>query len=98
MFGKTGSLLLSISNLPPQTSRKALKAHVQRVVDSLDASGFRLSPAICSCSILRLTDHVTGVVTHQGLVSIQPPKLALQVIEARQRRGTGHRFDAPYTR
>ncbi|MCG6943205.1 MAG: hypothetical protein LJE69_18390 [Thiohalocapsa sp.] len=81
MFGKTGSILLSIGNLPPQVSRKALKAHVQGVIDGLHDTGFRLTPAICSCNILRLTNPDTGIVTHQGLVSIQPAKLAFQVME-----------------
>jgi hypothetical protein len=82
MFGKTGSILLSIGNLPPQVSLKAFKAHIQEVIDGVDDSSFRLTPAICSCNILRLTNPVTGIVSHQGLVSIQPPKLAFQVMEA----------------
>jgi hypothetical protein len=86
MFGKTGSILLSIGNLPPQVSLKALKAHIQGVIDGLGDSGFRLTPSICSCNILRLTNPVTGVVTHQGLVSIQPPKLAFQVMNALERK------------
>jgi len=82
MFGKTGSILLSIGNLPPQVSRKALKAHVQGVIDGLGDTGFRLTSAICSCNILRLTNPATGVAIHQGLVSIQPARLAFKVIEA----------------
>lgn len=86
MFGKTGSILLSIGNLPPQVSLKALKAHIQGAIDDLDDSSFRLTPAICSCNILRLTNPVSGVVSHQGLVSIQPPKLAFQVMNALERK------------
>jgi hypothetical protein len=82
MFGKSGSILLSIGNLPPQVSRKVLKAHVQRVIDALDGSSFRFTRAICSCSIVRLTNPTTGFVSHQGLVSVQPARLALRVIDA----------------
>ncbi len=85
MFGKSGSILISIGNLPPRVSRKALKAHIRSVIDGLRGTGFRLTPAICSCSILRLTDPAAGVTTHQGLVSVQPPKLAFQVMEALER-------------
>jgi hypothetical protein len=86
MFGKAGSILLSIGKLPPQVSRKALKAHVQEVIDDLDGNGFRLAPTIASCDILRLTNPVTGEVTHQGLVSIQPAGLAFRVMEALQQK------------
>lgn len=80
MFGKTGSILLSIGNLPPQVSRKDLRSHVRSVIHGLDDSGFRFSPAICSCSILRLTNTTTGIVSHRGLVSIQPARLAFRVM------------------
>ncbi|NBC13422.1 MAG: hypothetical protein GVY09_08770 [Gammaproteobacteria bacterium] len=82
MFGKTGSILVSIGNLPPQVSRKDLKSHVRSVIDGLGDNSFRFSPAICSCSILRLTNTTTGVVFHRGLVSIQPARLAFRVMEA----------------
>jgi hypothetical protein len=84
MFDKTGSLPLSIVNLPPQVSRKDLKAHVQGVIDELDNTRLRLTPAICTCSILRLTNPTTGAITHQGLISVQPAKLALRLIGALQ--------------
>jgi hypothetical protein len=86
MFGKTGSILLSIGNLPPQVTRKALKAHVQAVIDSLGDTGFRIMPAICSCDILRLTQAETGIVSHQGLIAIQPARLGFQVMEALQQK------------
>jgi hypothetical protein len=85
MFGKRGSILLSIGNLPPQISRKALKAHIQGVIDAAEGSGFRLTSAICSCNILRLTNPGTGDVKYQGLVSIRPAKLAFMVIRALER-------------
>jgi hypothetical protein len=86
MFGKTGSILLSIGNLPPQVSRKALKAHVQGVIDSLEGTGFRIMPAIGSCDILRLTNPATGVIIHQGIISIQPAKLAFRAMDALRRK------------
>lgn len=86
MFGKTGSILLSIGNLPPRVTRKALKAHIQGVIDGLKDTGFRIMPAICSCDLLRLTNAESGVVTHQGLVSIQPAKLGFKVMEALQQK------------
>jgi hypothetical protein len=91
MFAKTGSLLLSIGNLPPQVSRKDLRIHTQKVIDQVDrnlvrrnAIGrniFRLSPTVCRCTILKLTDPVSGTVFHHGLVSIHPPKLALEAMD-----------------
>jgi hypothetical protein len=82
MFGKTGAILLSIGNLPPQISRRDLKSHIQSVIDVLDDSSFRFPPAICSCSILRLTNTATGVVSHRGIVSVQPARLALRLMDA----------------
>lgn len=93
MFGKTGEIQLTIGNLPPQVSRKALKAHVQSVINELGESRFRLTPAICSCTILRLTHPETGVTVHRGLVSIQPAKLAFRVMTALQQAPLrGHRL------
>ncbi|MGD2021184.1 MAG: hypothetical protein PVJ30_02715 [Thiohalocapsa sp.] len=82
MFGKTGAILLSIANLPPQISRKDLKKHVQSVIAGLDEGGFRFPPAIGTCNILRITNTTSGVVSHQGLVSIQPARLALRLMSA----------------
>lgn len=86
MFGKTSSILVFIGNLPPQVSRKDLKSHIRSVIGGLGDSSFRLSPAICSCDILRLTNTTTGVVSHRGLASIQPARLAFRVMEALEQR------------
>jgi len=56
------------------------------VIDGLEDTGFRIMPAIGSCDILRLTNPATGVVTHQGIISIQPAKLAFRVMDALRRK------------
>jgi hypothetical protein len=82
MSGKSAAILFSIGNLPPQVTRKALKAHLQQTVYNVGGSGFRLAPAICSCNILRLTDPTTGLVTHQALFAVKPARLAFEVAAA----------------
>jgi hypothetical protein len=80
MFGKPESILICISDLPAGVSRKTLKAFVQQGVDAVRSRGLRVKPAITNHSILRLTNLDTGAVSHQGLVAIQPAKLAFEVI------------------
>jgi len=81
MFGKPGSILICISDLPAGVSRKTLKAFVQQAVEAVRSRGLRVKPAITNHSILRLTNLDTGAMSHQGLVAIQPAKLAFEVID-----------------
>ncbi len=86
MFGKPGSILLSIGNLPMEVTRKDLRAHVQCVIDDIVGSRRWLTSAICRCTILRLTHPATGTISHQGILDIQPARLALDAMERLQER------------
>lgn len=81
MFGKPESILICISDLPAGVSRKTLKAFVQYGVEAVRSRGLRVKPAITDHTILRLTNLDTGAVSHQGLVTIRPAKLAFKVID-----------------
>lgn len=81
MHGKRGSLQLCIGNLPAETTRRELRAFLETVVGALSQHARRASSHIGECTILELTDPATGLVTHQGLVSIQPAKTALEVMD-----------------
>jgi|GEM_PF-1639711 len=81
MFGKPETILICISDLPSGVSRKTLKAFVQHGVDAVRSRGLRVKPAITNHTILRLTNLDTGAMSHQGLVAIQPAKLAFKVID-----------------
>lgn len=82
MLIKPGSILLCISDLPMGVSRKDLKTFVLEGIDTLRGRSLRMSPAISNCTILRLTNSDTGAFSHQGLVAVQPARLALDLIEA----------------
>lgn len=82
MVGKAGTMLLCLGNLPPRVTKRELKQFVQDVIDGLDSRGLRLGSSIGECSILRLTDPISGDVSYRGLIGIQPPRLALRVIDA----------------
>jgi len=81
MFGKPGSILLCISDLPAGVSRKDLKSFVQHAIDAVREGAVRVTPAISDYSILRLTNPATGAVSYEGLVAVQPARLALEIIE-----------------
>jgi len=85
MFIKPGSILLCISDLPVGISIKDLKTFVLGGIDALRGRSLRMSPAISNCIILRLTHPHTGAVSHQGLVAVQPARLALDLIEPLRR-------------
>lgn len=77
---KPGSMLLCISDLPVGISIKDLKAFVLDGIDTLRTRSLRMSPAASKCTILRLTNPDNGAVSHQGLVAVQPARLALDLI------------------
>ena len=79
---KPGSILLCISDLPVGLSKKELKAFVLGGIDRLRGRTLRMTPAISNCTILRLTHPATGAMSHQGLIAVQPARLALDLIEA----------------
>jgi hypothetical protein len=81
MFGKPESILICISDLPAGVSRRTLKGFVQHGVDAVRSRGLRVKPAITNHTIVRLTNLDTGAMSHQGLVAIQPAKLAFKVID-----------------
>ena len=85
MFMKPGAILLCIRDLPLGISIKDLKAFVLGGIDTLRGRSLRMSLAISNCTILRLTNPHTGAVSHQGLVAVQPAKLALDLIEPLRR-------------
>jgi len=81
MYGKRGSMLLCLGNLPPQVTRKDLKGFVREVVAKVAGSRSpRISPRVPQCSILRVTNTATGQVMHQCLIAIQPAKVALEAM------------------
>jgi hypothetical protein len=86
MYGKRGSMLLCLGNLPAQITRRDLKLFVQEVVGQVTGSrSLRISTHVPQCSILRVTDTSTGRVIHQGLIAIQPAKVALEAMPALRR-------------
>jgi hypothetical protein len=86
MYGKRGSMLLCLGNLPAQITRRDLKLYVQQVVERVTGSrSLRISTHVPQCSILRVTDTSTGRVIHQGLIAIQPAKIALEAMPALRR-------------
>lgn len=91
MQGKKGSLQLYLDNLPPDATRKDLKRFVQEAIARLTRRPRSLVTGLERCCIVRLSDATGGTVIHRGLLSIQPPKLALDLIPAlRARPFLGH--------
>lgn len=84
MLGKAGTMLLSIGNLPARVTRRDLREFFQAVIDTLELRSVRLGPHVTNCTILRVSDPVSGVVDYQGLVGIHPPRLGLKLIEQMQ--------------
>jgi hypothetical protein len=80
MLGKRGSILLCLANLPEQVTRKEIRFFVHKVVDKVAGSRLLRAHTISQCSILRLTDIRNGRISHQGLIGIQPAKIALEAI------------------
>lgn len=85
MFIKPGSILLCISDLPAGVTTKELKAFVLGGIDNRSRRSLRMSPAVPSCIILRVTNTDTGAISHEGLVAVQPARLALDLIKALRR-------------
>lgn len=81
MFGKPGSILLCIGDLPTGISRTDLKSFVLAALRPSLKRSIRAGTAISDCLILRLTHPQTGEITHQGLIAVQPAKIALDLIE-----------------
>ena len=81
MFGKPGSILICVSDLPARVSRKDLKVFVEHAVKNVRSRGLRAKSTIANHTILRLTNLDTGTSSHQGLIAIQPARLALAVID-----------------
>lgn len=82
MGGKNGSVMLFLRNLPPNVSRRDLKAFV---LAELRRAGVRGSPLLqlcTNCSILRIVDPARDSVEYHGLVEVQPARIAMQAIEA----------------
>jgi hypothetical protein len=92
MFGRTGALLLCVSNLPHGVSRKDLKQFVRNAATRLRGESSRPTPAVIDCTIVRLTNPHDGRISHDGLVSIKPAKLALTLIAELQRTPLRGRF------
>jgi hypothetical protein len=92
MFGKTGALLLCVSNLPHGVSRKDLKQFVRNAATRLRGESSRPTPAVIDCTIVRLTNPHDGRIAHEGLVSIKPAKLALTLIAELQQTPLRGRF------
>jgi len=80
MHGKRGSILLCLANLPEQVTCKEIRFFVQKAVDNIAGSRLLRAHTVSQCSILRLTDIRSGRTSHQGLIGIQPAKMALQAI------------------
>lgn len=80
MGGKTGSVALFLRNLPPNTSRRDLRAFVQ---NALREAGVRTLPLVGVCanaSIMRITDLAAGTTEYHGLVEVRPARLAMLAI------------------
>ncbi len=91
MGGKTGLVTLFLRNLPPNTSRKDLRAFVRI---ALREAGVRTLPLINACanvSIMRITDLAAGTIEYHGLLEVRPAHiamLAIQLLNGRARHGT----------
>jgi hypothetical protein len=81
MSGKSGSIVLFIRHLPRDVSRRDLKAFVHSELRRAGVRGTLLLHLRSSFSILRITDLAKGSEEYQGLVEIQPARLALQAID-----------------
>ncbi|MGB5835148.1 MAG: hypothetical protein WBG92_24620 [Thiohalocapsa sp.] len=62
-----------------------MKIFVQGCIDNIRRRSVRVTPAITDHAILRLTNVTTGTVAHQGLIAIQPARLALDVMDELRR-------------
>jgi hypothetical protein len=81
MGGKNGSVMLFLRNLPPNVSRRDLKAFV---VTQLHQAGIRGTPLrhLCAnCSILRIVDPDLDTVEYHGLIEVQPARIAMRAIQ-----------------
>jgi hypothetical protein len=74
-------MMLFLRGLPEDLTRREFKAFVQTAMKGLDSRTFSFKANVCSCAILRITDHTNGGVEHHGLVEIQPAKAAMRAIE-----------------
>ncbi|WP_295429455.1 RNA-binding protein [uncultured Thiodictyon sp.] len=80
MGGKTGSVVLFLRNLPPNTSRKDLREFVQ---GALREAGVRTLPFVSVCanaSIMRIADLAAGTTEYHGLIEVRPARLAMLAI------------------
>mgnify|MGYP001025961580 FL=1 len=82
MTRKGASFLLFLPSLPESATRKDVKQFVRDGLAESGYHGLALYSAVTSCTILCVTDPVSGKSECHGLVQIRPAKAAMQAIEA----------------
>jgi len=82
MTRKGASFLLFLPSLPESATRKDVKQFVRDGLAESGYHGLALFGAVTRCSILCVTDPVSGKSECHGLVQIRPAKAAMQAIEA----------------
>lgn len=91
MGGQTGSVVLFLRGLPPNTSRKDLLAFVRNALREAGVRGMPLISLCSNCQIMRLTDPAAGTVEYHGLIEVQPARIvlqAIQILNGRELKGT----------
>ena len=74
-------LLIDLPALPAGVTCKALREFVRAGLADAGYRGFALVRAVSECSIIRVTDLVTGESTLRGMVRVWPAKAAMTAIE-----------------
>ncbi|HYN78094.1 MAG TPA: RNA-binding protein [Lamprocystis sp. (in: g-proteobacteria)] len=81
MSGKHGTVALFLSPLPPNFTRRDLKAFLCRELRKVGVRGIPLFRLCTNCSILRITDRAAGTVEYHGLVEVRPARVAMQAVQ-----------------
>jgi hypothetical protein len=81
MRGKSGTVVLFLSHLPPNTNCRDIKAFMQAELRKSGVRGLPFFNLCTNCSILRITDPAAGTTEYHGLVEVRPALIALRAIE-----------------
>jgi hypothetical protein len=74
-------VLLFLSAVPPGATRREIRQFVRQGLLEAGYRGLAQLLAISRCSIVRLTDPVTGKSECHGLVQVKPASVALKAID-----------------